>query len=175
LIFTSLASSSKANAYTLYDGHTKILIECGLPYKELQARLDFKFNDIAACLITHEHKDHSRSALDVLKNGIPVLSSQGTAKALNINNITTVLPKESIEIGSFKILPFNTFHDASEPLGYIIYSVITKEKLLFATDTVNIITLTSSLNYIAIECNYISEILSKSKYLPEKVKTRIIN
>jgi phosphoribosyl 1,2-cyclic phosphodiesterase len=175
LIFTSLASSSKANAYILDDGYTKILIECGLPFKELQARLDFKLNDIAACLVTHEHKDHSRSALDVIKSGIPVLASHGTALALNVNDITTVSPKECICIGSFKILPFSTFHDAAEPLGYIIYSIITKEKLLFATDTVNINTLTSSLSYIAVECNFIYDILLKSEHLPEKVKTRIIN
>ena len=36
MIFRSLASSSKGNAYIVTGGETTILLECGLPYKKLE-------------------------------------------------------------------------------------------------------------------------------------------
>lgn len=51
-----IASSSKGNAYLITDGRSTILIECGLPIKELKRRTNFKVpSNIDACLISHEH------------------------------------------------------------------------------------------------------------------------
>ena len=58
MIFRSLASSSKGNAYLISDTDTTILLECGISYKQLEKRTSFQMANIAACFITHEHKDH---------------------------------------------------------------------------------------------------------------------
>lgn len=55
MTFTSLASSSRGNAYVVSDGETTLLLECGLSFRELQKRLGYGVTDITACLVSHEH------------------------------------------------------------------------------------------------------------------------
>ena len=62
MTFTSLASSSRGNAYVVSDGETTLLLECGLSFRELQKRLGYGVADITACLVSHEHQDHAKAA-----------------------------------------------------------------------------------------------------------------
>ena len=48
MTFTSLASSSRGNAYVVSDGETTLLLECGLSFRELQKRLGYGVADITA-------------------------------------------------------------------------------------------------------------------------------
>lgn len=50
-----IASGSKGNCYLIDDGETKLLIECGIPFKQIQIGCDFKLSSVAACLVSHEH------------------------------------------------------------------------------------------------------------------------
>jgi len=47
-----LASSSKGNCYII---DREIMIECGIPLKEIKKKWGFKVHEIQACLISHEH------------------------------------------------------------------------------------------------------------------------
>ena len=173
--FISLASSSKGNAYIIDDSKTKLLLECGVTFKRLRELTEHKVSDISACLISHEHKDHSRCVKDIILSGIPVYSSYGTAEALGLDTVNVIEEKEMVTIGTFDIMPFMVFHDAAEPMGFLIRSRETNKRLLFATDTAGINYEFARLNIIALECNYLKEILQKSEHLPEKVRYRIQN
>lgn len=173
--FIPLASSSAGNAYIVDDGTSRLLIECGVTYKKLQKLSSFGMADICGCLLSHEHKDHAKCYKDLIKNGVPVFASEGTAEALDCELITAVEDRVSFSVGSFDVLPFPTFHDAAEPLGYLIRSRTDGEKLMFATDTVNLGYEFPGLNIIALECNYEEEILDRCSHLPAKVVHRIRN
>ena len=82
--FESLASSSHGNVYIVSDKDTRILLECGVSYKKLKQLCGFMTADLAACLISHEHKDHSACAKDLIAAGVPVYMSSGTAEALEL-------------------------------------------------------------------------------------------
>ena len=60
-------------------------------------------------------------------------------------------------------MPFDVQHDANEPLGFIIYDKISKEKLLYATDTYYIKYKFSNVNYLLLECNYITDIVKENR------------
>ncbi|HQN74756.1 MAG TPA: MBL fold metallo-hydrolase, partial [Bacillota bacterium] len=65
-----LASGSQANATYLEIGESKVLIDCGLSYRQLLYRLklmDKNLDDLKAVFITHEHADHI-AGLRVLVN-----------------------------------------------------------------------------------------------------------
>ena len=55
-------------------------------------------------------------------------------------------------VGAFDILPFPTFHDAEQSVGYLIRAG--GEKLAFATDTVSLPQRFPGVNILALEANY---------------------
>lgn len=173
--FESLASSSHGNAYIVSDRDTRILLECGVSHKQLQKLAGFSLADIKACLVSHEHKDHAKCVDELIKRGMEVYMSYGTAQALENESVTLIEHMEQFNVGSFDIVPFTTFHDAAEPLGFLIKSRIDGDVLAFATDTVNLRYKFPGLNILAIEANYDRKILDRCEKLPEKVRRRITN
>ena len=174
--FNSFASSSHGNVYTVSDAETTLLVECGLTYKKLQKAVGFDISRFAACLVSHSHLDHSRAVLELINRGIPVYMSYGEAEALGCADLVQVVEHmEQFKVGSFDIVPFTTFHDAAEPLGFLIKSRADGDVLAFATDTVNLRYRFPGLNILAIEANYDKCILELCEKLPEKVRHRITN
>lgn len=173
--FTSLASSSAGNAYIVDDGKNRLLLECGLTYPKLQKMTGYTLTKFSACLVSHEHKDHAKSAANLLKIGMDVYLSEGTARALELENAILIEAGEQFHIGTFDIMPFATFHDAAEPLGFLIKSRADGEVLAFATDTVNLRYRFPELTILAIEANYDKHILERCEKMPDKVRHRITN
>ena len=173
--FESLASSSSGNAYIVSDNDTRILLECGVSHKKLQKLAGFQLTEFQGVLVTHGHKDHAKAAVELISRGMPVYMSQGTAEELETDAANLVEDMEQFNIGSFDIVPFATFHDAREPLGFLIKSRVDGDVLAFATDTVNLRYKFPGLNILAIEANYDKNILERCEKMPEKVRYRITN
>ena len=173
--FESLASSSAGNAYIVSDRDTRILIECGVTHQKLQKLSGFSLSEFKACLVSHEHQDHAKSALDLIARGMDVYMSVGTAEALEANGAQLIEHMEQFNVGSLDVVPFTTFHDAAEPLGFLIKSRLDGDVLAFATDTVNLRYKFPGLNILAIEANYDKHVLDRCEKLPEKVRHRITN
>ncbi len=158
--FTPFASGSTGNCYRITDGRTPLLLECGIKYKEIQKSLTFRVSEVAGCLVSHEHQDHCKAIKDLMRAGIDCYMSRGTAEALGMkgHRLHIIKAKEHFNIGSWTVLPFDTRHDAEEPLGFLMANQ-DGEKLLYATDTYYIKYKFSGLTHIAIECNYSLDIL----------------
>jgi phosphoribosyl 1,2-cyclic phosphodiesterase len=157
-----LASSSKANSYVIRGENETLLLEAGLPIKELKQKLNFAMPDM--CLISHEHGDHSKAVKDLIKLGIDCHMSKGTAEALGVSGhrVKIVGDKYQLETREFVVLFFNTHHDASEPLGFLIMVKNTGKKVLFATDTYYLHNKFQGVNVAMIECNYSKDILDEN-------------
>ena len=70
-----IGSGSSGNCYALIDNEGKILLlDCGLPIKEIKAGIDFRVSDLAGCLVTHGHQDHCKSVEDLKRMGIPIVA-----------------------------------------------------------------------------------------------------
>lgn len=171
--FISYASSSHGNCYAVSDEKTKILVEAGVSFRKLQKLAGFKVSEFNGCLVSHEHKDHSKCVNDVIASGIPVYMSAGTADALELECVEIIAHREQFCIGSIDIVPFTTYHDAREPLGFLLCSRIDGDVFMFATDTVNLAYRFPGVNTMAIEANYDKEILARCERLPEKIRHRI--
>ena len=174
--FESLASSSAGNAYIVSDSDTRILIECGVSHKKLRKLSGFSLSEFRACLVSHEHKDHAKAVNELIASGMEIFMSPGTAEALEqVDTVTLIEHMEQFNVGSLDIVPFTTFHDAREPLGFLIKSRVDGDVLAFATDTVNLRYRFPGLNILAIEANYDQCILERCEKLPDKVRHRITN
>lgn len=178
IMIQPLGSSSAGNAYRITDGRTPLLLEAGIKYKEIQRGVSFRMSEIAACLITHEHGDHSRAAADVMRAGIPVYTARGTAEALGLSGhrLRVVQAREEFTVGSWTILPFEIEHDAAEPLGFLLANQ-DGDKLLFVTDTYYVRYRFPGLTHIMVECNYSIDILNANiatGRIPAVMKSRLL-
>ena len=160
----SLASSSKGNCYLISDGSSHLLVECGILLKEIRQK-GVDLTALAGCLISHEHKDHSKAAKSIIKY-TNIYTSAGTLKHLELGvysyRASAVTAGKKFKVGSFDVMPFATEHDAAEPLGFLIYSTKNKKRLVFATDTYYIRNRFKKLDYIMIECNFDEDLLKKA-------------
>lgn len=113
-----LGSNSKGNCYILETDTDKLIIDAGISIKDVQIALDFDFKNVAGTLVTHEHGDHSKAIKDLIKIGVDIYTSKGTAEALKIQShrVHYIKSLEQFEIGNFIVLPFKTEHDCTEPL-----------------------------------------------------------
>ncbi|MBF2345397.1 MBL fold metallo-hydrolase [Listeria seeligeri] len=159
----TIASGSKGNAYVISSGRSKMLIECGINFDLIRKALEFDLSDVAGCLISHEHGDHTSGVKKMLRtSNIKVYASEGTFSALNILDSRQFILKEKSaqNIGEWIVLPFRTEHDAKEPLGFMIQH--RNERLLFITDSYYVRYKFKNINYLMIECNYSTDILEQN-------------
>jgi phosphoribosyl 1,2-cyclic phosphodiesterase len=174
-----LASGSSGNCYLVSDGVTPLLLECGISIRKIRQGLGFGLSTVAACLVSHEHQDHCKAITDVLRAGVYVYTSPGTIEALGLDNhrLRAVKSKDTFRVGTWTIRVFETQHDAVEPLGFLLHSKATGERLLYATDTYYIRYRFPRLNYIMVECNYATDILEENVQrgsVPEVLKKRLL-
>jgi phosphoribosyl 1,2-cyclic phosphodiesterase len=113
-----------------------------------------------------------------MRAGIDCYMSRGTAETLAISGhrLNIIKAKQQFRIGTWAILPFETQHDAAEPLGFLLANQ-DGERLLYATDTYFIRYRFANLNVIAVECNYSLDILRanvEAGLVEPALKTRIL-
>ena len=120
-----LASGSKGNACVAASDRTKILIDCGISYRELTHRaaaLNLDLSDIAATLLTHEHSDHTAGLSVWCKHTEgPLLTTKGTATArkhLAALPFDIIARDADFEIGDIRVGCFPTSHDVADPIGF---------------------------------------------------------
>lgn len=104
--------------------------------------------------------DHSKAVKDIMRAGIDCYISAGTAEALGLSGhrLHIIKAKQRFRIGTWTILPFETQHDAQEPLAFLLANQ-DGDKMLYATDTYFIRYRFAGLTHIAVECNYSMDIL----------------
>jgi len=158
------ASGSSGNAYQISDGDTTLLLDAGIPFREIQKGCAYKVRQIDGCFVTHAHLDHSKAVHDLAKHGVDIYTSGGTieARGLSGHRIHELKALQEIRVGSFQVLPFDVQHDAPEPLGFLFTSRSTGEKLLYFTDTYYIKYRFNALTHIMAECNYDTESVRRS-------------
>lgn len=142
--FSVIGSGSKGNVTYLETNNTKILIDCGLSFKQINVRLksqNLSLENLDAVFITHEHTDHV-AGLDVLLRNLDttVYMTKSTFESLNYrvkdnlaqSKVSYITPFEKQVINDCEILPFSISHDASDAVGFVIYAE--GKKIVYITD-----------------------------------------
>ena len=157
-----IGTGSSGNAYVLRAGGSALLLDAGLPIRQLMRAIP-DWRNLDGCLITHEHGDHAKSAEAVAQMGVKTYCSAGTAEAIRtggcLTPLNTVQMLSAITVGEFTVLPFEAQHDAAEPCGYLIRHDMTGEVALYATDTYYLKHTFPGVHYWIVECNYIDEVI----------------
>ena len=131
----SLASGSKGNAYLVEQDGEALLIDCGICFKSLKARIEGLFDAadgggaprICGVLLTHSHSDHTSGLRSLLaKFDVPVYANVMTAETtaaevyLDDSVFACFENGQSFCVGPFEVRAFSVPHDTSDPVGYLV-------------------------------------------------------
>ena len=183
LRFSLLGSGSSGNAAIIVSRRSKILIDNGLSFRQLQARVEEvgeSLEGLEAVFLTHEHGDHVAGVGTLARKlGVPVFITRDTYA--NLPQGVGQLPKielfeagDSVSVGDMQISSFSVSHDAADPVGYCISSE--GAKLGFATDVGQCSHLVrlrlAGSHALVLESNYCPDMLRRGVY-PAMVQQRI--
>ena len=180
LRFRNLGSGSAGNATVVEGGAgaqvRRLLVDCGLGVRQLQARLGqagLAPAQIDAVFITHEHSDHIGCVRTLaLRQRIPVWMSHGTYTAIGSPDFDGLLrlahDGQAIDLGTFEALPFTVPHDAREPLQLRCSDGAAHLALL--TDlghaSAHVLAHLAGAHALLLESNHDPQLLAASRYPP---------
>ena len=172
-----IGSGSKGNAYLLENEQEALLIECGVGMQDIKKAVNFSINKISGAIVTHEHNDHAKSIVEVMKAGINVFATAGTFQGKNIDTgffrrAKVINQQDDFYVGNFRVKSFKINHDVIEPCGFLIYHPDCGVTL-FLTDTYYSDFTFKGLNNIIVEANYDQEIIDEKlggkKFLRDRI------
>lgn len=150
-----IATGSTGNCYLLISNSGETLIlDCGIPIKEIKKGLDWNIKDVVGVLCTHKHLDHSKSVNDFNAMGIPVCKPY---EALLMNQF---LANSYFTVRAFDLTTIDgnwTHTDADgTPCPIFGFLITHKEmgKMLYITDCELIKWRFKDINHILLGVNY---------------------
>lgn len=165
-------SGSKGNGYLIDDGHSQLLIECGVPFNQVQQHMEHDFSRVAGVLISHEHRDHCKYISQLIdKTAVDVCATNGTISAMfddpalklrshHTYRFKKLQYKQTQKVGTWYVTPFEVQHDVREPAGFLIDNTA-GDRLVFITDSYYTRYKFPNLTHIMIEANYSKEIIDQ--------------
>ena len=141
-----LGSGSSGNCYILENDTEALIIEAGVPLKEVKIALGFNIRKIVGVVVSHSHGDHAKYVAEYENVGIQVY------KPFEGN-----LPYDVY--GSFFFKDFELVHDVSCFGFYINHPEM--GTLIYASDTEYIKWRFKDINHILVEANYSDDLIEK--------------
>ena len=156
-----LGSSSAGNCYLLTSNSGETLIlDCGIPIKEIKKGLNWNIRNVVGCIVSHVHSDHSKSVKYFETMGIPILAPY-------LGNSC-----KPMKMGGFTVKPFDlttidgnwTHTDANgEPCPIYGFLITHKEmgRMLYITDCNLIKWRFKDINHILLGVNYDKDLIDR--------------
>ena len=94
---TVLASGSGGNCILVESDRTRVLVDAGLPAREIAKRMERSFvpvrlDDVQAVCLTHEHTDHASGVPSLASAGLAIFATEGTARAAGLKSTRVLEP-----------------------------------------------------------------------------------
>ena len=180
-------SGSSGNGYLIDDGHSQLIIECGVQFSKVQQQMEHDFSRVVGTLITHEHRDHCKYISSLIdKTAVDVFATHGTIDAMFDDQVLKLKAhhgyrfnelqyKQTQKIGTWYVTPFETKHDVAEPCGFLIDNSA-GDRLVFVTDSYYVKYRFPNVTHMMIEANYSKDIVDQkmSKGFDLKRKARLL-
>ncbi len=156
LILKTLATGSSGNCYLLSTETETLILDCGIPMKDIKKGLDYNIRKVVGVAVSHSHIDHSKSVENFKNMGVNVVEFH------RIENWDDEKMRfYSVRIGSFKVKPFPLPHNNVLNYGFLIE--VDGQKILYMTDFeyCKYRFANQKVDHILIECNYQEEFVSQ--------------
>ena len=156
-----LGSSSAGNCYLLTSNSGETLIlDCGIPIKEIKKGLNWNIKDVVGVLCTHQHLDHSESVKDFEAMGIPVFAPYRSLKPMIIGDYR--LKVQAFDLTTVDGRWTHTNADGSEcPCYGFLITHPEMGRMLYITDTNLIKWRFKDINHILLGVNYDKDLINR--------------
>lgn len=186
--FCTLFSGSDGNCTFVSGSDTAVLVDVGRSARQVLSAMSARGIDpggLSALLVTHEHADHVKGIRAFLKKTpLPVYATDEVLEKLMWDGILardhpvfTVSEGTPFEIGSIRVLCFDTPHDSIHSVGYR-FELSDGRRIALATDmgfmSDNVRLQITGCDLVLLESNYDPSMLSVSGY-PYALKQRIVS
>ena len=181
----ALGSGSRGNSVLVEAGETRVLVDAGLSGRQIARRLEtlrIEPRSVAAIIVTHEHRDHTRGVgVAARRWGWPLYMSRRTAASCQDllsgrEEIRTFEREAAFRVGRLEVRAFLTSHDAADPLAVTLSDSASGLKLGVATDlgrpTGPVRAALQGCHFLVLEANHDDLLLRDGPY-PWSVKDRI--
>lgn len=151
MVLKVLSSGSQGNCYLLETDTECLILDAGIPIKDIKRGLDFNVSKVVGVLVTHFHTDHSKSVKDFRNMGILVFAPYEDDEIKRCRK----------QFGNFIVTPFELPHNGVLNAGFGIECE--DQKILYMTDFeyCKYTFKKQRVNHILIECNYQDELVNK--------------
>lgn len=156
-----IATGSTGNCYTLTSNSGETLIlDCGIPIKEIKKGLNWNIKDVVGVLCTHQHLDHSKSVKDFEAMGIPVFAPYRSLKPMIIGDY--MLKVQAFDLTTVDGRWTHTNADGSEcPCYGFLITHPGMGRMLYITDTGLIKWRFKDINHILLGVNYDKDLIDR--------------
>ncbi len=100
------------------------MVEAGISYNDILGKCNqnnIDLSSVNSVLVTHSHKDHCKSVLDLENRGMTIYASKPTIEATGLRNaIELANGRQTIIDDSINVIPFEVIHDCDGSLGFYI-------------------------------------------------------
>ncbi len=184
-----IASGSSGNCTYIEADETRFLVDIGISGKKVMMGLetiDVDPASINGILVTHEHSDHIKGiGIYSRKYHIPIYTTQKTWDKLlgdqmigkiHEDNICVIEKNTYFTVGGLKIKPYEIYHDAVDPVGYVFE--YQNKKMALVTDLgkvdEHILSHLQDVDGMLLEFNHDVRMLEAGSY-PFQLKKRILS
>lgn len=161
-----IATGSTGNCYTLTsDSGETLILDCGIPIKEIKKGLNWNVKGIVGVLCTHKHLDHSKSVLELCKTGfhtvVPYLIYSKS------ETFGCRMKKSNFKIDTFALTTIdgNWTHTDADGTPCPIYGFLITHKemgkMLYITDCKLIKWKFKDINHILLGVNYDKDLIDR--------------
>jgi phosphoribosyl 1,2-cyclic phosphodiesterase len=181
----SLASSSKGNCSIVYNDNEILIVDMGITLKDLEeklTRLKLNIENVVGVLVSHEHSDHTKGILSLVrKYNVPIYchydAVDGVINKTKISSLcVTRFSDTEFKVGSFKVSCFKVCHDVC-CVGFNV--IENQNKISIVTDlghtTKEIVERLYDSRLVILEANHDEKMVVASTKYPAVLKRRILS
>jgi len=181
----TLGSGSRGNSVYVECRDTRFLVDAGFSGAEISRRLDLLGvapESIHGIVVTHEHRDHTAGiGIAARRWKWPLYLTPATERACasllrGSETVRHYHGERSFDLGSVRIHPSSTCHDAADPVALTVLDPRSGLKVGVATDlgraTTPVRNALAGCHFVVLESNHDEIMLRESPY-PWSVKQRI--
>lgn len=163
-----IATGSSGNCYTLTsDSGETLILDCGIPIKDIKKGLNWNVKGVVGVLCTHQHSDHNKSLKDFINMGIPVFAPYLSLESMKMET------EFNIRMFDLTTIDGNWTHTHADGTPCPIYGFLITHKemgrMLYITDTNLIKWRFKDINHILLGVNYDKDLIDNEDSAATKV------